>query len=242
MPFREITDSYTLDAIVPYFQPIVDIRSERVWRYECLARLVTPEQRVFLPSDFLYLIERDNHVQQLAEMMFCKSAVYFEDSNTPWNINLDASDLENDDLLHSLIAQLANYPNPARVSVEVSADVAFKHYDKLKRLIDKSLHSGMGVFIDNLGKQSANIRNLMNLPLRGIKLDGSLLRRLDQHTAIEDFVLSVCDLAKERHMSIVAEHIEDADTLEKVMSMPIQYAQGFVFCEPSPQPTSSSAH
>ena len=71
MPFREITDNYTLDAIVPYFQPIVDIRSERVWRYECLARLVTPEQRVFLPSDFLYLIERHNHVQQLAEMMFC---------------------------------------------------------------------------------------------------------------------------------------------------------------------------
>ena len=66
MPIREITDSYTLESIVPYFQPIVDIRSEIVWRYECLARLVTPEQRVFLPSDFLYLIERNNHIHRTA--------------------------------------------------------------------------------------------------------------------------------------------------------------------------------
>ena len=242
MPIREITDSYTLESIVPYFQPIVDIRSEIVWRYECLARLVTPEQRVFLPSDFLYLIERNNHIHQLAEMMFCKSAVYFEESNTPWNINLDASDLNNEELLNSLITQLANYPNPSRVCVEVSADVASHHYETLKRFIDKSMHSGMGVFIDNLGKSSGNVRKLMSLPIRGVKLDGGLLRRLDHSEEIEDFILSICDLAKTRHMSIVAEHVEDADTLEKVMQLPVQYAQGFVFCEPAPVPRNAAAH
>lgn len=237
MPIREITESYTLDCIVPYFQPIVDIRSERVWRYECLARLITPQQKIFLPSDFLYLIERNNHIHQLAEMMFCKSAVYFEDSNMPWNFNLDAEDLLNSNLVNSLITQLANYPNPHRVSVEISAEVAINHHKELKTFIDRSIHSGMGVFIDNLGKHTGNIKKLMQLPIRGIKLDGGLLRRLDGNQEVEDFVLSVCEMAHAKHISIVAEHVEDIDTLDKVRHLPIQYAQGYVFSEPAPVPS-----
>lgn len=236
MPIREITESYALESIVPYFQPIVDIHAETVWRYECLARLITPEQKVFLPCDFLYLIERNNHIQQLAETMFCKSAVYFAESNVPWNFNLNAEDLQNDNLVNSLITQLANYPNPSRVSVEISADAALNHHKDLQRFIDKSIHSGMGVFIDNLGKHSGNIKKLLNLPIRGIKLDGGLLRRLETHAEVEDFILSVCEIAYEKHISIVAEHIEDVDTLERLRNLPIQYAQGYVFSEPAPSP------
>ena len=96
MPIREVTDTFNLDDIVPYFQPIVDLGNQRVWRYECLARLITQNDKTFLPSEFLYLLERHNHVHQLTETMFCQSARYFEDVNIPWNINLNASDLSNE--------------------------------------------------------------------------------------------------------------------------------------------------
>ncbi|MBU2977325.1 EAL domain-containing protein [Alteromonas sp. C1M14] len=236
MPVREITESYTLDCIVPYFQPIVDMRTERVWRYECLARLVTPQQKIFMPSEFLHLIERNQNIHALAATMFCKSAAYFEDNNIAWNINLNAEDITDPRLLHTLLGQLVDYTNPSRVSVEISAEAALNHHCALKTFIDKSIESGMGVFIDNLGRHSGNIRKLMSLPLRGIKLDGGLLKRLSDSAEVEDFILGICDMAYESHISIVAEHIEDDDTLDKIRHLPIHYAQGFVFSKPKSAP------
>ncbi|MEG3767722.1 EAL domain-containing protein [Alteromonas sp. 14N.309.X.WAT.G.H12] len=232
MPVREITENYTLDCIVPYFQPIIDMRTERVWRYECLARLVTPQQQIFMPSDFLHIIERNQHVHALAAMMFSKSAAYFKDNNLAWNINLNAEDITDTRLLHSFLAQMADYSNPSRVSVEISADAALHHHEALKHFIDKSIDSGIGVFVDNLGRHSGNVRNLMTLPLRGIKLDGGLLKRLSESPEVEDFILGICDMAYKSHISIVAEHIEDTDTLDKIKTLPIHYAQGFVFSKP----------
>ena len=40
MPIREISEDFSIDDIVPYFQPIVDLQSQGIWRYECLARLI----------------------------------------------------------------------------------------------------------------------------------------------------------------------------------------------------------
>ena len=51
MPIKEITESFSLDRIVPFFQPIMDLEGERVWRYECLARLIGEHQDTFLPND-----------------------------------------------------------------------------------------------------------------------------------------------------------------------------------------------
>ncbi|QJR81432.1 EAL domain-containing protein [Alteromonas pelagimontana] len=237
MPIREVTDSFQLESIVPYFQPIVDLENARVWRYECLARLVTPSEKTFLPNEFLSLIERNNYAQQLTETIFCQSAKYFENMNIPWNINLNAADLVNLELTNTLIAHLANYPNPSRVSVEVSAKTAMQDSNQLNAFIERSLHSGLGVFIDNVGKTPGNIKNLMSLPIRGVKLAGGMIKQLDSHPEVKEFVLHVCELAQARSISVVAEHIEDEATLDKVRQLPIRYAQGFVFSKPRPAPT-----
>lgn len=52
MPIREISEAFTIDDIVPYFQPIVDLHSQGVWRYECLARLITQGDKTFCPANF----------------------------------------------------------------------------------------------------------------------------------------------------------------------------------------------
>ena len=52
MPIREISENFSIEDIVPYFQPIVDLNSQGVWRYECLARLITQGDKTFLPSEF----------------------------------------------------------------------------------------------------------------------------------------------------------------------------------------------
>ena len=234
MPIREVSDNFTIDNIVPYFQPIIDLSTNRVWRYECLARLITSEDKTFLPSEFLYLVEREQHVQALTEAMFCQCARYFRDVNMPWNINISASDLLNNQLTTTLIAHLANYPNPQRVSIEVSAASALAHPDKLRSFVEQSLHAGLGVFIDNVGSSPGNIKTLMELPIRGIKLAGGLIQNYYQQPEVKEHVNHLINLCKTRSISVVAEHIETDALLDSVNSLPIRYAQGYIFSPPKP--------
>ncbi|MFT7261300.1 MAG: EAL domain-containing protein (putative c-di-GMP-specific phosphodiesterase class I), partial [Glaciecola sp.] len=53
MQVTEVTDSFNLDNIVPFFQPIMDLKNNVVWSYECLARLLTFGQNSYLPTEFL---------------------------------------------------------------------------------------------------------------------------------------------------------------------------------------------
>lgn len=234
MPIREITDPFRLEDIVPYFQPIVDLHHDRVWRYECLARLVTPSDKVYLPSEFLYLIERHNYVQQLTETMFSQSSRYFADKQVCWNINIDLADLQNPALLRVLSAQLSDPSRAAQVSVEVSAKTALHHLSLLNDFIRDSAPLGIGVFVDNVGRVPGNIKSLLSLPLRGIKLDGGLLRQYHSNPAVQEYVDYVCEQAASHKVCVVAEQVEDEATLEVVNSLPIQYAQGYVFSTPKP--------
>jgi EAL domain-containing protein (putative c-di-GMP-specific phosphodiesterase class I) len=234
MPIREISEAFAVDDIVPYFQPIIDLRSQHVWRYECLARLVTGNDKMFLPSEFLYLIERDKHVQALTESMFCQCASYFENINIPWNINISATDLLDEGLTTRLIAHLANYPNPERVSVEISASSALSNPKEVARFVEQNMQAGIGVFIDNVGTCPGNIKSLMKLPIRGIKLAGGLIRHYSQQGGVNEYVDYLLSMCEDNGVTVIAEHIENDMLLEQVTSLPIRYAQGYVFSPPAP--------
>ena len=233
MPIRDSSEAFTVDDIVPYFQPIMDLQSQGVWRYECLARLITQGDKTFLPSEFLYLLERERHVSTLAANMFVRCAKYFHDVNIPWNINITANDLTNNELIDTLITHLANYPNPERVSFEVTASTALSNPQQVLGFVDKSMHAGIGVFIDNVGSCPGNIKALMNIPVRGIKLAGGLIRHYEEKEAVREYVAHVLSLCDQHSVCVVAEHIEDENQLERVLRLNIRYAQGYVFSPPT---------
>lgn len=234
MPIRAVSDTVSINNIVPYFQPIMDLRSKRVWRYECLARLITGEDKTFLPSEFLYLIEREQHVQALTEAMFCQSARYFRHVQVPWNINISARDLLNENLTNTLLSHLIDYPNPERVSIEISAASALTHPELMQAFVERSAEAGLGVFLDNVGENPGNINAILNMPIKGIKLAGGLISHYEQDDAVQDYVDNLLALCQTRAISVVAEHIETDLLLESVNKLPIQYAQGYVFSPPQP--------
>lgn len=243
MPIREISNGFNINNVVPYFQPIMDLTSQRVWRYECLARFIAADDKTFLPSEFLYLVQREHHMQALTEAMFCQSASYFRDLNMPWSINISHSDLENSQLTDILLSHLNDYPNPERVSIEISALSALNAPDAFAHFVKQSSDGGIGVFIDNVGAKPGNIAPLLELPIRGIKLAGGLLKRYNhrcdalapwhaEDDATHDYVDHILAQCQQRNISVIAEHIETSLMLEQLSHLPIRYAQGFVFSPP----------
>lgn len=232
MQVTEVTDSFNLDNVVPFFQPIMDLQNDAVWSYECLARLLTIDQNIYLPTEFLFLVERQQSVAQLTQTVFSRSASYFRDINMAWNINLSLSDMTDSETLHFLQSQLSDYPNPKRISIEITAQNALVESAKFSHFSEVCSALGINIVIDNFDQQECDLQAILKLPISALKVSATLFDKVASDVSTADFVKKLISAAASNKIKVIAERIECQETLEVVKQLGIKYAQGFYFSQP----------
>lgn len=235
MRLQEAVEHFDIDRVVPFFQPIMDLSHDTVWRFECLARLVTPGEQTFLPSDFLHLVERQHSEKQLTAVILNRSAEYFRNINAAWNINISKEDMLSEDLLSLLAGYLKSYPNPKRVSLELTAAAVLENLEHFKTFALRCQAMHVGIYIDHFGATPGNINSILSLPISGIKIAGKLITQLMENQQTLEFVEHLTQQARLKDIAVVAVHVEDKATAELVKDLGIRYAQGFYFKHPKPE-------
>ncbi len=235
MHLQEAVEHFDIDRVVPFFQPIMDLSHDTVWRFECLARLVTPCEQTFLPSEFLHLVEQQHSSEKLTATILMRSAEYFRNINAAWNINIGKEDMMTEDLLNLLADFLEDYPNPKRVSLELTAAVVLENQEKFESFAQRCQKLNIGIYIDHFGAAPGNINRILNLPIKGIKIAGKLITQLMENQQTFEFVEHLTQQATLRDIAVVAVHVEDKATADKVKDLGIRYAQGFYFKHPKPE-------
>ena len=235
MQITQVSDAFSLDNVVPYFQPIMDLRNNAVWRYECLARLVTLEQHAFLPSEFLSLVGRQQSFALLTETIFNRSARYFRDINMAWNINVSLADISDPQIHAFLASQMRDYPNPERVAIEITANNALSDKEAFAHFASLCADLKISLFVDHFSEQIAHAETILNLPVSGIKVSASLLEQLPECNETLNFVARLNQQAQQRGIELIAEHIENEQALSAVREAGINYAQGFYFSQAKAQ-------
>jgi len=232
MQVTEVTESFNLNNVVPFFQPIMDLKNNSVWSYECLARLLTLDQNRFLPTEFLFLVERQQSVALLTQTLLSRSAIYFRDINMAWNINLSLADMTDSGTLNFLQSQLTDYPNPKRISIEITAQNALLESAKFSQFSEICDALGINIVIDNFDLQECDLQAILRLPISAIKVSATLFDKVTSEVATADFVKGLISTAANNKIKVIAERIERPETLEVVKQLGIKYAQGFYFSQP----------
>ncbi|WP_416306414.1 EAL domain-containing protein [Neptunicella sp. SCSIO 80796] len=232
MHISDVVDGFDIDNIVPYFQPILNLADHSVISYECLARLVTSNDQMFLPSEFLTLVEKEQCFGELAQHIFHLSAQYFHDINMGWSINISEHDIQDQEFINFLVNHLEGYPNPQRVTLEVVAATAIKHRQAFLKFVEICQSLKIKVFLDRFAATSSNYRQILQLPIDGIKLDGALVKQFPTNQQAKDFAIHLLEQAKINHIQVIAEHIEDKATLMAVKALNVNYGQGYYFSHP----------
>ncbi|MFT2089669.1 EAL domain-containing protein [Paraglaciecola sp. 2405UD69-4] len=230
MQITEVTDSFNLDSVVPFFQPIMDLENETVWSYECLARLVNLHENTYLPSQFLFLVERQHSVAQLTETIFNRSANYFRDINMAWNINVSLSDMTDSVIQQFFCSQLQDYPNPNRISIEITAHNALTETQSFWSFSKMCASFGVKIIIDHFDLTPESLEKVIELPVSAIKVPSKLFE-CDEKEHLE-LVQQLIMSSKINNIILIAEHIEQEATLTKVKNLGLKYAQGFYFSQP----------
>lgn len=227
---RLVTTEFAMERVVPFFQPIIDLKNNKVWRYECLARLVTESDHIFLPSEFLYIVDREKANVELTHHIYALGHQYLSSHQMPWSINLSAADLTDKLMIGWLINECKHRDNDY-FGIEVSIDDALKSISVIKRLASEC--ENLSISIDDVEECGTELNTLLDIGIDAIKLSGSVANSVHNENAKQTQIIPLIAVCNQHNTKLVAEHIEDTHTLEKLSELGIRYGQGFLFNSPS---------
>jgi len=219
--------------IVPFFQPIMDIKTNRIEKYECLVRLLDEQGEPISPGQFLDLAKKVRLYRSITRCMVESSMRQFADLPHTFSLNLSCEDLLDQALSDHIIDTVAQNQIGSRVIFEILESEGIENYAAVRQFIDRAKALGCRIAIDDFGTGYSNFEHLLRLDVDLIKIDGSLIQQLDTNPTAMTICKGIVQFAEELQMQTVAEFVHSPAILAKVRELGVTFAQGAAIGMPS---------
>jgi diguanylate cyclase (GGDEF)-like protein len=228
-----IKDAIENDLIVPFYQPIYDLHTKTIKKYESLIRIVTQDAKVILPYQFLDIAIKSKLYPQLTKIMITKAFEYFKEKEEyEFSINLSINDILDKKTVAFIIKNLENFPNPQRVIFEILESDQIEDYEVLREFIQKMKFYGVKFAIDDFGSGYSNFTNILELHLDYLKIDASIVKNITSSETSRKTVQAIVSFASNVGLKTIAEYVEDKESLELLESLGVDYIQGYYIGKP----------
>ena len=222
--------------LVPYFQPIVDIKTGKVAKYEVLARVINNGKA---ESIFPYLeVAKEGRIyDEITKTMISKTFEMVYNKNIYFSINLSIDDIVDADIIRFIKNKLHQYKGIEKfLSFEILESEAIEDYNRIEKFIKLMKKKNIEFSIDDFGSGYSNFTHIINLDIDYIKIDASLIKNITKDKISRDIVELMTEFAKRHNIKTVAEFVYTKEVLDAVEEIGIDYAQGFYLYEPLEKP------
>lgn len=221
------------DKIIPIFQPIVETKTEKIVKYEALMRMVDDRGGYIAPIHFLELSKKNKLYHQLTKIMIDKTFKRFE--NLPYlvSINISVEDILNKEIHHFILSKLEASSIGNKIVFEIIESEGIENFDQVLEFIDSVKKYGVKISIDDFGTGYSNFEYLMKLKVDYIKIDGSMIKNIDNDQNSQRITQSIVNFAKSMNIKTVAEFVHSKNVFEQVKELDVDFSQGYYFGEPS---------
>lgn len=220
--------------VIPFYQPIYNNGSNKIEKYECLARLLDEDNHIIQPDKFLSIAIESRQYTQITRQMVEKCFDFFSSNNYEFTLNLSMIDVEDAYTRSFIIKELNKFPDIAhRVTFEIVETEGFENYALLQQFSNQIREYGARIAIDDFGSGYSNFTQILGLKADYLKIDASLIKNIDKEIESEILVKAIVDFSKKLNIkTLIAEHVDRPEVLAKVKELGIGYSQGFYFGKP----------
>ncbi|UJF21375.1 EAL domain-containing protein [Shewanella sp. OMA3-2] len=227
--------------VVPYVQLIQPLIDAPI-KFECLMRLQLPDGQILAPHQFMKAARQSRIYPQLMRCMLQKSIALFKDQPYDFSVNITLDDIAITQNLEIIISLLKTDPNTCqRITFELLESEEITNYEAVEHFIKLVKPLGCKIAIDDFGAGYSNFVHLLSLDIDIIKIDGSLIRHLDNDPKARLLVETIAIFAHKMGKKTVAEFVENDATLNLLNQYEIDYAQGYLLGKPAPTITQALA-
>lgn len=221
------------DLIIPYFQPIMDIKTGRIDKYESLMRIKDEKGKILSPYEFLDIAKRSKHYPKLSRSLIKKSIDTFTTSPCEFSVNISFLDISNKKTTEFILDILDKSGIGPWIIFEILESEGIDNYKEVMYFIEQVKSYGAKIAIDDFGSGYSNFERIMELQVDFIKIDGSLIKNIDQNDDMKIIAKTITNFAKELKIKTIAEFVHSEEVLNQVRMLGIDYAQGYHIGKPN---------
>jgi diguanylate cyclase (GGDEF)-like protein/PAS domain S-box-containing protein len=230
-----LRQAITAGEIIPFYQPLVDLRSRRLIGLEVLARWRHPERGILPPSEFISATERAGLIGPMFEALLrqaSRDAAGWPDG-LKIAVNMSPLQLQDATLSGTVLEILAQAGlSPLRLELEVTETGIVHDLGTAKRVLAMLRTAGIRVALDDFGTGYASLRMVKELAVDRLKIDRSFVMALASAPESGRYVSAIIGLARALGLGTTAEGIEDAATMRRIAAMGCDLGQGYYFGRP----------
>lgn len=240
----EIRRALDDDGFEIYLQPIVEIADNQssIHAFELLLRMRDSTGTLVKPYDFIRAAESYGYIAEIDRWVVSNAIqlLVAQSCGEPikLSINLSGSTLAEPDLARYIMREIeTNEIDASCLTFEITETAAIAQVDHVITLIDTLTDIGCSFVLDDFGSGLSSYKYIQDFNIAGIKIDGSFIEGIAQKKANPMIVSSMVTLASNLELSVVAEWVEDEQTLLQLIGLGVTRFQGYYFAMPEPAET-----
>lgn len=221
--------------IVPFFQPIVRLKTGHLSGFEVLARWQHPVHGLVPPDRFIPVAEDAGFINELTNKMLLLAAESAAGWSNHITLSLNVSPLELHDrsLPQRLkkVAEVAGF-SLSRLTVEITEGALIGNLNLARPIVEDLKNLGIRLALDDLGTGYSSLLHLEALPFDEVKIDACFVRQLSQRRESRKIAAAMVGLGLSLGLTTVAEGIEEKAQAEILAHLGCDCGQGWLFGHP----------
>lgn len=229
----------TKGLIKPYYQPLVDLRSNKIMGVEVLARWETEDGSVApSPAVFIPVSEETGLIWALSESMISQAGLDIvawqqEGVKMKYSVNVSARQFSDENFCSQAISQFEELGiDPRTVQIELTESVLLNNIDHSLEKIQELKERGFAIALDDFGTGFASLHYLTLFPLDTLKVDRAFVTNIIEDKRQFAIAKSIINLAHDLDLVVVAEGIETEQQANILRELGCDIGQGYLFSRP----------
>jgi diguanylate cyclase (GGDEF)-like protein len=233
---EEIAAALTERRVVMAFQPVVPTIEGRVGFREALLRVRQSDGTLAGPMGLLPVAEKLGLIEQIDQRVLELTLERLTAApDDRLSMNISAATLRSPYWLDRFKSGLRNAPGAAhRLIVEIVETQPVGDIKEAARLFCAMKALGARIAMDDFGAGHTSFRNLRDLGVDIVKIDGAFVQNLARSPDDRFFVRTLVGLARHLEIETVAEWVEDAEAARILTEWGVDYLQGHFLGRPEP--------
>ena len=224
-----------------YYQPIVNLETNRLAGFEALVRWIHPKRGLISPLEFITAAEENNLILPLGRWILQESCRQLREwqkknpaaENLKVSVNLSSKQFLQSDLAEQVVLSLvAADLAPRCLKLEITESYLMENSEKVTEIMERLRGIGVEISLDDFGTGYSSLSYLHRLPVDYLKIDRSFVSRMADSRENSEIVYTIIKLAQNLKMKVIAEGIETLEQLEHLKNLNCEYGQGFYFSKP----------
>lgn len=219
------------------YQPIIESKTGKVAAYECLLRIQEQNGKVTSAGTMVPIAEKMGFVDVIDQLVLEKIIAQIKEAkalgkDVTFTLNISNQTTDNPKWLAACNHLLEDHEIASKIIFEITETAAQRDLRQTAYFVASLQALGSRVALDDFGAGYTSFRQLKNLSVDMVKIDGLFIREMSENSENLLFIKTLLDFNNSYGLKTIAECVETGDVAKRLMDINIDYLQGYYFGKP----------